>query len=280
MAPELAPAPSVRAALGEARARLRAAGCDSPGLDAELLLAHVLGTDRAGLVLGESDRLPPDAARAFEALVARRGRREPVAYLTGKRAFRFLELEVDPRVLIPRPETELLVEVALELPPGARVLDVGTGGGAVALALKHERADLEVVGSDVSVDALDVARANASRLGLDVPFARGDGLEGVAGRLDAVLGNLPYVAEGDRQRLAPEIADHEPARALFAGPDGLEVMRRVIAQAAARDVGFAALEVGARQARAVAGMLAASGYGAIEARRDLAGHERVVLARR
>jgi release factor glutamine methyltransferase len=182
-------------------------------------------------------------------------------------------------VLVPRPETELLVEAALGLPRGARVVDVGTGSGAVALALKDERPDLDVLGTDVSDDALAVARANAQRLGLDVALVRADLLDGV-GPVDAVLSNPPYVAEAERATLPLEIARHEPALALFAGPDGLDVVRRLVAQAGASAAALLALEVGQGQAPAVVALVRAAGFGAVDTLRDLAGIERVVVARR
>jgi release factor glutamine methyltransferase len=251
--------------LETATARLERAGCDTPRLDAELLLAHALGVERQRLYV---DDLPvPDA---FEGLLARRVAREPVAYIVGYKDFRRLRLAIDRRVLIPRPETELLVEAALELPPGARVADVGTGSGAVALALKDERPELDIKGFDLSEDALSVARDNAARLGLDVRFAKADLLDD--GEYDAVLANLPYVPSG--VQLQPEIAEYEPAAALFAGPDGLDLIRRLIARI--ESVPLVALEVGFGQEAEVAELLG----GHTEIRRDLAGHERVVVARR
>jgi release factor glutamine methyltransferase len=261
---------TVREALGSALVALQAADLDTPRLDAQVLLAHVLGVERASLFLTPGRELTPEEAGRFRDLVTRRWReREPVAYLTGLKGFRRLELAVDPRVLIPRPETEHLVEAALELPEGARVVDVGAGSGAVALALKDERPDLRVVATDVSAGALDVARANATRLGLEVEFVHGDLLDGVEGPVDAVVSNPPYVEAG--AALAPEIARHEPAGALFAGADGLDVIRRLVTL----DVPFLALEVGAGQAPAVAAMC----RGDVEIVRDLAGIERVVVAR-
>ena len=183
-------------------------------------------------------------------------------------------------MLIPRPETEHVVEAALALPAGARVVDVGTGSGAIALALKHERPDLTVVATDTSADALAVAAANAARLGLDVELIAGDLLAPVGGPIDAVVSNPPYVADADRLTLAPEITRHEPAAALFAGADGLAVVRRLVAEIAAAGAMFAALEVGAGQAGAVAALFAAAGFPETEHVRDLAGVERVVVARR
>ncbi|HWF49234.1 MAG TPA: peptide chain release factor N(5)-glutamine methyltransferase [Solirubrobacteraceae bacterium] len=261
--------------LAAAVARLAAAGSESPRLDAELLLAEALGTTRAGLYVAAPAALEPGASERFEELVARRVQREPAAYILGRKPFRHIELEVDRRVLIPRPETELLVEVGLELPPGARVADIGTGSGAIALALAHERPDLALTGIDASADALVLARDNARRLGLDVTFVEGDLL--VGGPYDAVLANLPYVREGEE--LPPEIARYEPAQALYGGPDGLDVIRRLVGQAAGA-VALIALEVGAGQAEAVASLLGDAGFDDVERRRDLAGHERVVVGRR
>jgi release factor glutamine methyltransferase len=155
---------SIADAVSWATEVLGEAGCDTPRLDAELLLAEVLEVDRGRLVTGAGEPLEARTHERFEALVARREAREPVAYILGRKEFRYITLEVDRRVLVPRPETELLVEVGVTLPPDARVVDVGTGSGAVALALKQERPDLTVLGVDVSADALDVARANAARL--------------------------------------------------------------------------------------------------------------------
>ena len=262
----------VRDALDSALVALNAAGVDTPRLDAEVLLAHALGADRAALVIDPDREVAGPAARWFQDAVRRRAvAREPVAYITGRKGFRHIELEVDPRVLIPRPETELLVEVGLELHEGARVVDVGTGSGAVALALKHERPDLEVAGTDVSADALAVARANGERLGLQVEWVEADLYEG---DFDAVLSNPPYVEE--RARLAPELA-HEPRGALFAGDDGLALVRRLVERAAG--VPTLAVEVGAGQADAVAALARAAGFTTVAGRRDLAGIERVVVAR-
>jgi release factor glutamine methyltransferase len=263
---------SVRDALDSAVIALGAAGCDTPRLDAELLLAHVLGVGRADLIARPDRELEPDEARAFMDLAARRRSREPVAYILGVKGFRTIDLAVDPRVLIPRPETELVVEAALSLPAGARVADVGTGSGAIALALKTERPDLSVVATDASAAALDVARANAARLGVEVELVHGDLLDGVAGPLEAVVSNPPYVATGDP--LPPEIARFEPREALYAGADGLDVIRRLVA--AADGVPFIALEVGAGQAADVAALMPGR---EVETLRDLAGHERVVVSR-
>lgn len=275
---------SVREALDGAATAIAAAGCETPRLDAELLVAHVLGVPRERLFTDPDPAVSGPAVRALQDAVRRRAvEREPVAYITGVRCFRRLELAVDPRVLIPRPETELLVEVALaRLPRGASVLDVGTGSGAIALALADERPDLAVAGSDVSDDALVVARANAARLGLDgVEWLQADLLEAVPDAFDAVLSNPPYVADGERAALAPEILRHEPAGALFAGPDGLDRIRALIVQAATRErVRLLMLEVGAGQATAVEELMCRVGFADVRAERDLAGIERVVIGAR
>jgi release factor glutamine methyltransferase len=268
---------TIRDALAGATGRLTAAGCDTPRLDAEVLLAEVLGTDRAGLVTSAARGLEADEAQRFEAFVARREGREPVAYILGRKPFRFLELHVDSRVLIPRPDTEVLVEAGLGLPRGARVVDVGTGSGAVALSLKHERPDLHVTATDIEAGALAVARANARRLGLEVSFRQADLLEGAGGPFDAVLANVPYVAPEIHAELAPEIRQREPRVAVVAEEDGLAIVRRLVSQLG--DTPFAALEVGLAQEDQVAELLRRAGYAHIETRRDLAGIERVVVAR-
>jgi release factor glutamine methyltransferase len=230
-------------------------------LDAEVLLAHVLGVSRERLIVDRDLVVEGAAVRAFQNAVRRRAvEREPVAYIVGHRGFRRLELAVDPRALIPRPETELLVAVALSLPHGARVLDVGTGSGAVALALKDERPDLQVTGSDRSEDALALARFNGEGLGLAVDWLQADLLSGVPDEFDAILSNPPYVAESDRGSLAPEILRHEPPKALYAGPDGLDTIRALLAQVTdRRRVQTVALEIGAGQAPAVSKLLRAAG---------------------
>jgi release factor glutamine methyltransferase len=278
--------------VGEAVARgaaaLQAAGCDTPRLDAELLAAEALDLTRERLLMDRDSMVDRDGLVRLGALLARRAAREPVAYILGRKAFRHISLAVDPRVLIPRPETELLVEVGLTLEASASVVDVGTGSGAVALAVKDERSDLSVSGTDLSVDALAVARANALRLGLDVRLVEADLLD--SGEYDAVLANLPYVPDGSV--LEPEISVYEPPQALFAGADGLDVIRRLVSivslpadgapgpPAAGRRVSLVALEVGGDQAAAVASLLRRSAFPSVAILRDLAGHERVVVGRR
>jgi release factor glutamine methyltransferase len=276
---------AVREALDAAVDALAAVGVEDPRLDAELLLGEAMESSRAGLVADPGTEVPPAAARRFGEMVRRRLRREPVAYVLGRKGFRHLELGVDRRVLIPRPETELLVEPALELRP-QRVLDVGTGSGAISLAVADELPECEVVATDTSPAALEVARANAERLGLTdrVEFVEGTVPED--GEFDLVLANLPYVAERDWSSLQPEVTEWEPREALLAGPDGLDAYRAFIPECsrhlhhyAEQMTGALAVEVGEGQAPAVAELFREAGFGGVERRRDLAGIERVVLGR-
>lgn len=291
-----ATAGTVGEALGSATDALSAIGVESPRLDAELLLAEATGVGRAALVADPGREIDAAAGRSFGEMVRRRLRREPVAHILGRRGFRRLELAVDHRVLIPRPETEQLVELAVELEPET-VLDVGTGSGAIALAVADELPGCRVTATDTSAAALEVARANAIELGLSdrVDFVEGSIPDGGSGEgrggFDLVLSNPPYVAERDWPALQPEITEWEPREALLAGLDGLDAYRDLIPQlrrrisrdpeatstsAVAPVVG---LEVGEGQAAAVAGLLREAGFEEIEARRDLAGIERVVVGR-
>jgi release factor glutamine methyltransferase len=268
----------MREALTASTEALRAAGVGEPRLDAELLLAEATGWDRARLMADPEAEIPPPAARRFGEMVRRRLRREPLAYILGRRGFRHLELAVDPRVLIPRPETELLVELALELQP-RRLLDLGTGSGAIALAIATELSDCEVTASDTSQQALEVASANAKRLGLDQRVELVEAtLPPDAAKFDLIVANLPYVAEAEWGGLEPEVTEWEPPEALLAGPDGLDALRAVIPALAPAPV--VALEVGKGQSGIVGGLLAAAGFASVQTRADLAGIERVVVGRR
>jgi release factor glutamine methyltransferase len=283
-----ATAGSVREALASASDALAAVGVDSPRLDAEVLLSEASGWERARLAAEPEAGVPADAGRRFAEMVRRRLRREPVAYILGRKGFRSIELAVDPRVLIPRPETELLVELALELRP-RRVLDVGTGSGAIALAIADELPECEVVATDTSSAALEVARGNAELLGLAkrVRFVEGalpDGETGWVGgegteAFDLVVANLPYVAESEWADLDPEVTQWEPREALLAGPDGLDVLRATI-PAVAMAAPALALEIGIGQAPAVNELLLGVGFSEVETRPDLAGISRLVWGRR
>ena len=257
---------TVRDALGAALDALTAAGCDTPRLDAEVMIADALGVDRGALVADPDMAVPGSAARLIGKRVRRRIAREPVAYILGRKGFRRIKLLVDRRVLIPRPETELLVEVGLELAPGSAVHDVGTGSGAVALALLDERPDLVVSASDASAGAVDVALANAARLELPLDVVVAPGLPG--GSQGMVLANLPYVREDEWSGLQPEIVRWEPREALVSGGDGLDAIRSLVAEAPSGT--RLALEHAPRQAEAVRALLREA-----ETLRDLAGRERV-----
>jgi release factor glutamine methyltransferase len=262
-------------------------GIETPRLDAECLLAHALGCDRLRLYL-EFDKPVVESERAvFRELVrARARRRVPVAQLTGVREFWSLPLRVSADVLVPRPDTETLVEAALELLPEAaaraRVLDLGTGSGAVALALAKERPRAVVVAIDRSREALRIAQHNAETLGMAerIHFLRGDWTAPLAGAFDCVVANPPYLAEAERTGLAPELA-HEPAAALFAGATGLEALDRLCQQVPSflGNGGGVAFELAPDQAGQVQKWLGQAGL-ATAVRRDLAGRARVVVGRR
>lgn len=261
-----------------------AVASDTPALDAELLLGHVLGVSRAALRAHGEREIDPRQAGLFETLLARRARGEPVAYLTGHRGFWDLELSVGPGVLVPRPETELLVEaalMALRTMVAPRVLDLGTGSGAIALAIASELPTAQVVAIDSSAAALEHARRNAAAAGLErISLLEGHWFEPIGqSRFDAVLANPPYLAEGDIHLAG---LAHEPAAALVAGPTGLESLAEIIASAPAhlRRGGVLLLEHGHDQGAAVRSLCAAAGLEDIDTLTDLAGLERVTGARR
>lgn len=269
------------------------AACGLDRIDAEVLLARVLGRNRAWLIAHAADPLPAPLEAEFAILVARRRRGEPVAYLTGRREFRGLVLGVDPAVLIPRPETETLVEVALAKLPidrATQVLDLGTGSGAIALAVAHERPLARVLATDRSRGALAVARRNARRLDLaNVAFAGGNWYEALRAKpaaaasrmFDLIACNPPYVAEGDPHLVQGDLR-FEPRRALAAGPDGLDALRAIVAGAGAclMPGGWLVVEHGYDQARAVRALFARARFTEFAAARDLAGITRVAAGRR
>jgi release factor glutamine methyltransferase len=265
-------------------ARHKLAGSPSANLDAEVLLAHVLETSRTFLYANPELELPAQRAEAFRRLVKKRVRGQPVAYLTGTCEFWSLPLEVDPAVLIPRPETELLVEAALDrIPPGSgwKVADLGTGCGAIALALASERRRCEIHATDISEKALQIARANAARLGLNnVRFHCGSWAAPLRGSFDLVASNPPYVDEGD-PHLAQGDLRFEPREALTPGRDSLGAIREITAASIAllNDGGWLMLEHGWEQGPAVRQILRDNGYADVETRQDLQGHERVTLGK-
>ena len=259
------------------------AGVASPRLTIELLLAHVLKKKRLQLYLEFERDLDAATLEILRGLVKRRVAGEPLQYVTGEAEFCGLKLAVDRRVLIPRPETELLVEIVAARKP-ATVVDVGTGSGCIALALAQRLPAAEVTAVDMSSDALAVAKANAGRYDFKnfTRLLEGDLLsifpDGFT--VDAIVSNPPYIASGDSAQLPREVKDFEPAQALFAGVDGLEVIRRLILEAKRflSPNGFVALEIGAGQCAAVAKLLESAGYKVAQVEKDLQGHERVIVA--
>lgn len=266
-------------ALSAAIPALAASGVENPRLDAEVMLSEITGIDRARFISDPGTEIESSDSRAFATAVRRRCAREPVAYILNRKGFRHIELEVDSRVLIPRPETELLVEIALEEKP-LRVLEIGTGSGAIALAVADELPEAEVVATDISIAALALASRNARSLQLEqrVRFVSSSLPE--AGEFDLILGNLPYVPEAEV--LEPEIVKFEPHGAVFGGPTGLEVFETVLDELASSAVSapVIALEIGMDQADKVSELVVAAGYEKVETRVDLAGLDRVVIGRR
>lgn len=282
---------SIHELVASARLRLRQAGIPDAeaDLDARLLAERLLGWD-AARYFAHADADPPVAfPETFGRAIDRRVRREPVAYITGRQEFWDLTFEVTPAVLIPRPETEIVVEICLEQRPDPgvplRVADVCTGSGCLAVAIAHERPRARVTATDISPEALAIARRNAERHGVAdrVECMLTDVLQGVVGPFDAIVANPPYVPAGEAAALQPEVAAFEPRVALFGGPDGLDIVRAVVAQAVTRLApdGVLICEFGFGQADAVAGLVeAARGLVLVELRRDLQGIPRTLLARR
>ena len=271
-----------REALDVAAAELAEAGCPSPRVDAEWLLAEALSVSRSELQADGARELSPEIAAGFRRAIERRAAREPLAYILGEWGFRRLELRVDSRVLIPRPETEVLVERSLALLAGIdrpRVLDIGVGSGAVALAIADEHAGAQVVATDRSADALAVAEENRARVGLDgrVELVEGEVFAGVDGPFDLVVSNPPYVESADLDSLDPEVRDYEPREALVA----TGVTEAIAAGAPEVLVvgGALALEVADGKAAEIAALLENGGYEEVTVTRDLAGRERIVDGR-
>lgn len=284
---------TVRRVLEWAATDLRTRGSTSPRLDAEVLLAHVLGVNRVRLVIDAAQPLAQDELGRYRGLHQRRRAGEPVAYLVGMREFYGRPFRVDARVLVPRPETELLVEVGMARTRArslsARVLDLCTGSGCVAITLGRERPTTQVLATDLSEEALRVAEDNALRLGAsNVAFQKADVFEGIerrggsGGWFDLITANPPYIADGEAPELSVDIRDFEPHLALFGGADGLDLVRRIVAEAPARLApgGVLAMEIGSGQSPAVVALLEAAGFVDAEVTRDLAKHDRVVSARK
>lgn len=263
----------------------RAKGIESPRLEAELLLAYVLGVDRMRILLDQDRPLTPDELARFREVIKRRRAREPVAYIRGEREFYGRVFRVDRRVLIPRPDTEILVETALRrtqhIAMSGRMLDLCTGSGCVATTFALERPTWQVTGTDISEGAIEVARDNAHRLGAiwNVRWLVGDLFEPIGDeRFDLVTANPPYIPASEAPQLSPDIREHEPHLALFGGDDGLSISARIIREAPRhlRKRGVLAMEVGAGQADEVASLFEKAGFVEVEKARDYGGHERVV----
>jgi release factor glutamine methyltransferase len=284
---------TLREAAARARARLEQASIprEEASLDAELLARDVLGCDRAAWITRQHEPAPQFFEAPYEFLVARRERREPMAYIRGRQEFYGRDFVVTPDVLIPRPETELLIDEALLLLPALgfsrslRVIDIGTGSGCIAITLALEFPEAEYFATDVSPAALDVARNNAARLNAAgrITFVQGSLLGGVSGPCNLIVSNPPYVAEQDRPSLQAEVAQYEPAAALFGGPDGLAIIRQIVhaAEPALEDDGTLLLEIGAGQLDQVAAIAGETERLAlVRSRADLQGIPRVAVIRR
>ena len=282
---------TIHAVVAAARQRLRDAGlsANQSDLDARLLAQHVLGWETAQFLSSVNDREPAGFVACYDPLIARRAAREPLSYITGRREFWGLAFEVSPDVLIPRHETELIVEVALELFPAQAdaptIVDACTGSGVLAIALALERPNARIVATDISSTALDVARRNAARHGVAdrVTFEWGDLLEPITEPVDLIVCNPPYVAEVSRPGLQPEVREHEPAVALFGGRDGLELVARTVSAAPPRlrSGGFLVFEFGCGQDVEIETLVAGHpDLDLLELRRDLQGIARTCVARR
>lgn len=281
-----APTPTLRALRRAAEERLAAAGVDTPGLDARLLIGHALGLSREDLLVRGDEAVPPDAAMRANALVERRAAREPVGRILGERAFWTLDLSLSPATLEPRPDTETIVECVLDALPdrsaAVRILDLGTGTGCILLALLAELPNATGLGIDISEQAVATAAGNAARNGLAgrAEFRTGVWGAGISERFDAVVSNPPYIPSADIAALDPEVREHDPRRALDGGADGLDAYRAIAAELPGllKDGGMAALEIGQGQAGDVGRLLESAGLRVAEIRPDLSGIERCIRA--
>jgi release factor glutamine methyltransferase len=276
-------------ALSEGRAALQASGVESPALDARLLLAHAADLDAAALIARSNEELPALAHRAFANHLRRREKGEPVARIFGEAEFYGLRLKLGPATLIPRPETETLVELVLaearnRFPPNVSICDLGTGSGAIAIALLTELPEAHATATDISEEALSIAMLNAERHGVRsrMMFRRAAFGEALEGPFDIVVSNPPYIRSDVIATLAREVRDHDPRAALDGGPDGLAAYRAILAHAPEllHDGGILALEIGYDQSESVAALCREAGFGQVAAYPDLAGRERVVMARK
>lgn len=281
---------NIRDVLAGAIERLSAAGCDTPRLDAEVLLAHCLGRDRTWLYLHVSDSLEEHQLKQFEALLRRREQRKPVAYLLGHKEFFGLEFQINPHVLIPRPETELLVETAIQwsiindqlsiVNEKFTIVDVGTGSGCIVVALAKHLPAASMIAIDTSPEALSLARLNAERHGAQINFLSGDLLESVVEPVNLIVSNPPYVSRAELAAAMPEVNVYEPRLALDGGEDGLEVVRRLLAQAGGKlkPGGALLVEIGSTQGPAVRHLAQLHFSGAIiQIKKDLAGLDRLLV---
>ena len=281
---------TIRDIIHETTHKLESAGIPSARLDAEVLLAFCLGCDRIEFIKNPDQSISNAQMTTYQRLIARRLLFEPVAYLTGRKAFWSFTLEVNPDVLIPRPDTEVIVEEALacchtQAIKQPRILDIGTGSGAIALALAKELPDARIIATDISTAALNLARKNARTLKLDhsIIFLQGDLFEPVCGEFDIIVSNPPYIGADEYETLAPGVRNFEPREALWAGETGVEFYEKLIYQAQSRlkENGWLLLEIGAKQSDSVHTIMANTGfYDCINVHADYAGLSRVIKGRR
>ena len=264
---------------GQAVEDLDDAGIESPEVDAFYLLEDACGLSRSGYLLNKDRQVKADVAAAYLEMIKRRAAGEPYQYITGKANFLGYDIKVTPDVLIPRLDSEVTAEIALGfVKEGTRVLDMCTGSGCLAVAIKKERPGAEVSAADISEAALEIARSNATAHGANVTFTRSDLFGNVDGVFDVIVSNPPYVTEEEYGHLSREVREHEPMLALVAGKDGLDIYRRLIPKAREHLKGELVLEIGCRQAEAVGELLKENGYTDIRVHKDLAGLDRVVTA--